>query len=194
MWFNGLSKGIHEKLEHVLCIELIDSTFQVVVSLGHCFYDGRIFLVGQLQAKVVIFDAQTPQLIQFLHVLGPACILAIKRVILVYGEIKRLLDPRTGIVGALPDTVHIDIEYFVGWQQVRVPKCIIQTASIAFEHRDIRAEKIDPVGVQELEVFIEYFARKLIVQACILVMPVGQELGGQVGGIALIDAGLEDQR
>ena len=74
-----------------------------------------------------------------------------------------------------------------------MPERIIQTASIALEHLDIRAEKIDLVGVQKREVSIEYFARKLIVQARILVMPVGQELGGQVGGVALIYAGLEDQ-
>ena len=57
MRFNGLSKGVHEKLEHVFRIELINSTFQIVVTLGQCFYDCRIFLVGQFQAEVVIFDA-----------------------------------------------------------------------------------------------------------------------------------------
>ena len=101
MRFNGLSKCIHEKLEYVCRIELVDPAFQVVVSLEQRFYDGLIFLVGQLQAEVIIFDAQTPHRIQILHVLCPACFLAIKRVILINCEIKRLPDTGAGIIGSV---------------------------------------------------------------------------------------------
>ena len=194
MRLDRLGKSIHEKLEDVFCIQFIDPALEVVVTLGQGFDNCFAFLVGQFQAQIIILDTQAPQLIQFSRFLCPGLAFAVVLVVLVNGEVKGLLDTRTGIADPLSHTIQVDIEYFVCRQQVRMPQRIVQRSAITLENLDIGFKEIDSVGIQQLQITIENLAGELIIQARILVMPIGQELGGKIAGIALLHLRFKNQR
>jgi hypothetical protein len=115
-------------------------------------------------------------------------------VIFIDGKVERLLDAVAGVIDPLLHAIRVNIENFVGRQEVRVPQRIIQSAAVAFEHLDVASQKIDLVGIEQLEVAVENLAGEFVIQAGAFVVVIGQEAGSDVTGITLLHIRFEFQR
>ena len=67
----------------------------------------------------------------------------------------------------------------------------IQVLAVGGKGLDVAGDEETVVGIEQFQVAVEYLLGQFVVEARVLVVPVGQELGGQVAAQPLVQAGLE---
>ncbi len=180
--------GVHEELEDILALQLVDRLFKRGIALVQRLADVIGLLAGQLKAQPVILHRLAPQLIQLGAAGGPRHLLAVVLEALVGGEVRFLLEQLARVGHALADALLVDRKDL---------ECRLQLAAangrgnVGFERRKARHVGLGEVllaAVKRLQVALEHVLGRGLVQRAraVGVAAVGQQAVHQLGGGHLI--------
>ena len=189
----GLGVGVHEGVERILRVQLVDAVKVALVALVQRLADVLRVLAGQLQAQPVVLHALAPHRVQRLLVGRPLGVLAIELVVLGLVEVEALLEQLLGVVPALGGALDVQIEDGERTGQVLVPDRVVELVAQAGEPVDVGLGEVQLVAVQVLQVGVEDLLRHRVVQRLGVVLEPREETRGQRRRLRLGRGRLERQ-
>ena len=146
---------------------------------------------GELQAKPVVFNALTPQIVELGLRFRPRRFLALIDVAFVLGEIEILLQLLARIRGALGDALFVQVEHGEGQGEILPHDVVAEFVAVDLELVDVGLREEQTVGVKRIEVTVEHLRGHLRVEGFGLVMEMGEDVGRLDRGLRLVGGGLE---
>ena len=187
----GLREGVDEQLEYILAACLADQPQAVLGALGQRLANVLKFLTRQLAAEDAALERQAPLLFGLFLGLRPGGFATVQLHGLVDGEVESVQAPlqhRHLVFHPLQRTAAEDVVDLEGRLQLAIAQRVVQLDAMPLEGGDVVGAKEDALGVQKLQVFVEYLAGHLVVQRLGLVQvmlaePVEDgDAGASVGG------------
>ena len=167
MGIKCLRQRIHVHLEYILRGILLDPLQLAFVATSEPRFD--IFRTGIVEAhgEHRIFQLALPDFIQSRLVLGPGGILTVHsyRLFAVEGQRIQIIGdgfqrPGQALFQALLEAIENGITAF----QLALAQLVIQDLVIALEVLDVGCQEIQTIGIQVLQVALQYLFGKLIVE------------------------------
>ena len=188
----GFGEGIHQNLEYVFALELLDIAFGPLIALGQGLADARPVFSGQLEVQCLIFDPLAPQFIQFGRRLGPGIVFPVDVDRLINRKIERFAFQQCeDMHQPFRHTFFIKIEDIIGGLHLPGTDIIVEHIAVLLERLNVRFQKIEALIIQLFQVTVEGFRAQGIIKRLTLVVGLPQQMGHHLAHLAVLRFGTQ---